>query len=114
MRLTLVLRRRVAASKDVPVWRDRVTLLERPSRRAFGAPQDEAVRGSGIGRGSPAPRLHRFRVGLAFLRSSSIGAAAARKSAHGSATEARRAGALRVVKWAGPISGVSSSQASGI
>jgi|SRR5580700_11927340 hypothetical protein len=56
MRLTLVLRRRVAASKDVPVWRDRVTLLERPSRFAFGAPQDEAVRGSGIGRGSPAAR----------------------------------------------------------
>ena len=42
--------------------------------------------------------LHRFRVGLAFLRSSSIGAAAARKSAHGSATDERRAGALRVVK----------------
>ena len=35
---------------------------------------------------------------LGFLRSASIGAAAARKSAHGSATEARRAGALRMVK----------------
>ena len=60
------------------------------------------------GEASPRPRSpraaheripdHRLRGDLLFLRSSSIGAAAARKSAHGSADEERRAGALRVVK----------------
>jgi DNA end-binding protein Ku len=96
---TLILRRpRQPASKNDPVGaaggfagrrtvlRDAPLALLRTRRRV--APASET--------GLTGP--HRFRVGLAFLRSSSIGAAAARKSVHGSADDERRVGVLRVVK----------------
>jgi DNA end-binding protein Ku len=59
-------------------------------RRSVAAAKKPKGRGAG--------RFHRLRVDLPFLRSSSIGTAAARKSAHRSANEERRARALPMVK----------------